>query len=192
VQILPLDPDPAPDDVAGVHRVISAATAVDRPGDPLPVLEQVDGRLHSRPPGRRLLRWVARGDGGDIVGYGMLRLPDLDNVHLGLVELTVHPDARRHGAGRALARVAVDAIAADGRRLVLMESYAGTDGEHFCQDLGMRLVQTARMSLLPLADVDWADVEGPPPRRTPATGWSAGWTVARTSCWRRSRRRRAR
>lgn len=153
-----LEPDPPAADVAGVHGVLAAATAVDRPGDPPPLLDEVAGRLRTRRQDRRLIRRVARDERGAIVGYGLLRLPDVDNVHLGLAEVTVHPEFRRRGVGTALIRAAVDTVAADGRRIVLAESDEGSAGEHFCRGLGMRLVQTDRMSLLRLADVDWADV----------------------------------
>lgn len=153
-----LETDPPAADVAGVHGVLAAATAVDLPGDPLPLLDQVAGRLRTRRQDRRLIRRVARDERGAIVGYGLLRLPDVDNVHLGLAEVTVHPEFRRRGIGTALTRAAVDTAATDGRRIFLAESDEGSAGEQFCRDLGMRLVQTDRMSLLRLADVDWADV----------------------------------
>lgn len=158
MHIEPLEVDPPAADVAGVHRVLAAADAVDRPGDPPPVLADVEGRLRTRRQDRRLIRRVARDDGGAIVGYGLLRLPDVDNVHLGLLDVTVHPSARRRGIGTALVRAAVDVAAADGRRLVLAEADEGSGGEQLCRLLGLRLVQTDRMSLLRLADVDWADV----------------------------------
>src|SRR5215203_3585380 len=158
MRILPIETGPPAEIVAGVHRVLSDATAADQPGDPLPSLAEVEGRLRTRRQHRRLLRWIARDDDGRIAGYGLLRMSDVDNTHLGLLEVTVHPDSRGRGIGTALARAGIDAIAADGRRLVLAGAHEGTDGERFLRRLGMELVQTDRMSLLRLSDVDWADV----------------------------------
>ena len=159
MHIHPLDLDPSDDDVAGVHRVLAAATAVDRPDDPPPLLVEIAGRLRTRRTERRTLRWVARDAAGALVGLAALRLSDVDNPHLGQVELTVHPDSRRQGIGTALARTAAAAVVADGRRVVITEADEGSAAEHLCRGLGMRLVATDRMSLLRLADVDWADVE---------------------------------
>ena len=158
MQILPLETDPPDADVAAVHGLLAAATAVDRPGDPLPLLDEVAGRLRTVRRDRRLIRRVARDERGAVVGYGLLRLPDVDNVHLGLADVTVHPEFRRRGVGTALTRAAVDVLATDGRRLLLAEADEGSAGEHFLRGLGMRMVQADRMSLLRLADVDWADV----------------------------------
>jgi len=154
-----LDPDQVSEqDAVEVHRVIAAATAADLPGDPVPTVEEIVGRLRARRTDRRRLRWVARTDKG-IVGQILVGLPDLDNPHLGLVNLTVHPEHRRHGIGSALLRTAVDTLAAEGRRTLLGEAHGGSAGEAFCRALGLRPVQTLRRSLLRLADVDWAEVE---------------------------------
>jgi GNAT superfamily N-acetyltransferase len=107
---------------------------------------------------RRVLRWVVRGGDG-LTGHVVLVLPDLDNQHLALSNVVVHPDHRRRGLGTALLREALSTAAADGRRTLLLEADEGSAGEAFCRARGLRAVSRARMSLLLLADVDWADVE---------------------------------
>ena len=146
------------DDVAAVHGVVAAAVTADLPGEPVPTLAEVAGRLRSRRDGRRTFRWIARDDAGGPVGHLVLGLPDLDNTHLGLFDLTVHPAHRRRGTGSALLREAATVAAANDRRTLLVEAYEGSPGAAFCAARGLRPVQDERISLLRLADVDWADV----------------------------------
>jgi GNAT superfamily N-acetyltransferase len=150
--------DPTDADGVAFHRLVTAAEAVDRPDDPPTELVEAAGRLRWRRDDRRALRWVVRrGDG--MVGHVVLVLPDLDNKHLGMANVTVHPDHRRHGLGTALLREAVAVAAADGRSTFLVEVDDGGAGEAFCRARGLRPVTRDRLSLLRLADVDWADVE---------------------------------
>jgi GNAT superfamily N-acetyltransferase len=150
--------DPTDADGVAYHRLIVAAEAVDRPGDPPPDLAEIAGRLRARRDDRRFMRWVVRsGDG--MVGHVVLMLPDLDNQHLAWANVIVHPDHRRRGLGTALLRPAVAMAAADGRRTLLMEAFEGGAGEAFCLSHGLAPVSAERLSLLRLADVDWADVE---------------------------------
>ena len=107
---------------------------------------------------RRVLRWVVRSDDA-MVGHVVLVLPDLDNEHLAMANVTVHPDHRRRGLGTALLREAVAVAAADGRSTFLAGADDGGAGEAFCRARGLRVVARDRLSLLRLADVDWADVE---------------------------------
>lgn len=51
--------------------------------------------------GRRRLRDVTEQD-GHIVGLLVVRLPDVDNLHLGLLDLLVHPNFPRRRVGTEL------------------------------------------------------------------------------------------
>ena len=150
--------NPTDDDGVAFHRLITAAEAVDRPDDPPTELAEAAGRLRMRRNDRRVLRWVVRG-GDAMVGHAVLALPDLDNRHLAWSNVTVRPDHRRRGLGTALLREAVATAAVDGRRTLLLEADEGSAGEAFCRARGLRAVSRARLSLLRLADVGWADVE---------------------------------
>lgn len=154
-----LDPDTATDDDASaLHRLLADAAAVDLPDDPPPTAGEVAARLRTRRDDRRTLRWVVRtGDG--LAGHLVLGLPVVDNPHLALFFVTVHPDARRRGTGTALLRAAVSTVAAQGRRTLMGEAWDGTPGEAFCRAYGLRPVSTERVSLLRLATVDRPDVE---------------------------------
>ncbi|HST65973.1 MAG TPA: GNAT family N-acetyltransferase, partial [Mycobacteriales bacterium] len=100
----------------------------------------------------------------------------LDNLRMGQAEIQVHPDARRRGVGTALLREIATELAADDRTILLAEVDAGGPGDEFARVAGGRVVETDRLSLLRLADVDWADVEAaaaaphPGYRLVPVTG----------------------
>ena len=148
-----------PTDVDGVayHGLITAMETVDHPDDPPTELAEIAGRLRLCRDDRRVLRWVVR-DGDAMIGHVVLVLPDIDNQHLAISNVLVRPDQRRHGLGTALLRAAVAAAAADGRSSFLVEADDGSPGEAFCRAHGLREVSRARLSLLRLAAVDWAEV----------------------------------
>jgi GNAT superfamily N-acetyltransferase len=146
-------------DVPAVHDVLVAALAVDLPEDPPPAPEDTAARLRLPWSDQRVLRWVAR-DGGRVVGYAQATLPTVDNTHLVMPSITVHPAARRRGVGTELLRACVEAARAEGRSTVVIEAAEGTAGAAFCTAVGMPAVQTERASLLRLSEVDWADVLG--------------------------------
>jgi len=149
--------DPTDADAVAYHRLITATEAVDHPADPPTELAEIAGRLRLRRDDRRVLRWVVR-DGDAMIGHVVLVLPDIDNQHLAMSNVLVRPDHRRRGLGTALLRAAVAAAAADGRSTFLVEADDGSPGEAFCRAHGLREVSRARLSLLRLAAVDWAEV----------------------------------
>ena len=99
-EIIPLDPaDQAA--VEAVQALRVAVDAVDLPDFPPPCPYAFRGELTFPRTTKRTERLVAR-HGGEAVGYLSLELPlreNLDNVE---VELSVHPEHRRRGIGRAL------------------------------------------------------------------------------------------
>ena len=156
---MPLDPAAVSDRAVGdLREVTAAALAVDRPGHPAPAVEDVAAELQTPLSRRRRLRYVAEED-GRIVGLLVVRLPDLDNLHLGLLDLIVHPDVRRRGVGTALLRTAVSVLTDKGRRLAVGDTDAESAGAAFCAAHGLTPVRTDQLSLLRVADVDWADVD---------------------------------
>ena len=149
--------DPTDADGVAYHGLITAMETVDHPDDPPTELAEIAGRLRLRRDDRRVLRWVVR-DGDAMIGHVVLVLPDIDNQHLAMSNVLVRPDHRRRGLGTALLRAAVAAAAADGRSTFLVEADDGSPGEAFCRAHGLREVSRARLSLLRLAAVDWAEV----------------------------------
>src|SRR6185436_4814312 len=106
VQILQVDVDDDID-VETIHRVDEAARIVDVPDFPARTLREEQLALRHPSPGGAPRHFVARVD-GEPVGHLGLDLPQLDNTHVLEVDITVHPDRRREGTGRALYEFAVD------------------------------------------------------------------------------------
>jgi GNAT superfamily N-acetyltransferase len=158
-RVVQVDLDTVTDtEIAAIHEMRVAAAAFDRPQDPAPQLEHLVIRFRDRGPDRRFVHVVARA-GDTIVGHAVLRLSLIDNPHMGMFDLQVHPRHRRQGTGTALLRELLAVMTAEGRPVLLGESFAGTAGDDFAEALGVRMAQAARTSLLRMADVDWPDIE---------------------------------
>jgi GNAT superfamily N-acetyltransferase len=133
-----------PTEARGVREwydVRLAAGKVDLPADPpLPWgLHLAD--LNCGWGGELPRTWVAEetsGDGAAVVGGAQLILPAYDNTHCGVVDVVVHPDARRRGIGRALVDVLAAETRAAGRRLLIAETPTATPGPAFWAALGGR------------------------------------------------------
>lgn len=159
MRISVLDPATASDeDVRAVRDVEAAALAVDRPGHPAAALQDVAAELRAPLTGRRRLRYVAEQD-GRIVGLLVVRLPDMDNLHLGALDLFVHPEYRRRGIGSELLRYAVTVLAEECRRTLIGETDEGSAGAGFCTAHGLHPVKTDQLLLLRMTDLDRADVD---------------------------------
>src|SRR5918997_6590958 len=91
----------SPAELESMLDMVNAAMAADLPGDPLWRNSHLSEYLSEVMPGERRLCWVAKdadGDGGRVLGQiNVLLLGDI-----GVVELLVHPLARRRGIGRRL------------------------------------------------------------------------------------------
>jgi GNAT superfamily N-acetyltransferase len=73
---------------------------------------------------------------GSVAGWYRLELPDLENLDRAHLDLTVHPDERRRGLGRALLRHAAGRAAAHGRTVLDGGARNGTAGEAFARRVG--------------------------------------------------------
>lgn len=105
--------------------------------------------------------WFAAGDSSASVrGWYALRLPDRENRHIGVIELRVDPEHRQRGIGAELLRHAAGRAAADGRTLLVGETFDGRAGDAFAKRMGARAgVLEARRAL---------DVTAIPPGRVAA------------------------
>jgi GNAT superfamily N-acetyltransferase len=134
MRIEPLDPaDHAA--VTEVVRLWAAAHQVDYPDDPpfCPPWER--GRIDHPIPFEPSEFHLAR-DGADLVGVLDLGLPQRDNVTTGLLEIVVHPQARRRGVGTALFGLARERMHRLGRKLLLLETLADGPGARFARAIG--------------------------------------------------------
>ncbi|MBT2478575.1 GNAT family N-acetyltransferase [Streptomyces sp. ISL-94] len=104
--------------------------------------------------GRRLA-WLAAGLDGSPVGYAFLRLFTKEGrLHLGELDVQVHPAERRRRAGSLLLDAAVAAARQDGRRALTAQAEAGSPGAAFLLAGGFRTALALIYARLPLADAD--------------------------------------
>jgi GNAT superfamily N-acetyltransferase len=127
-------------DTAGIracYGAFLAAQRVDEPEEPL-MGERIFGVwLTIGFNGEPAEVWLVRGGApGPVAGYYRLELPDLENLDRANLHLTVHPDERRHGLGRALLRHAAGRAAAHGRTVLSGGARNGTAGEAFARRVG--------------------------------------------------------
>jgi GNAT superfamily N-acetyltransferase len=104
-------------DVQGSLRVQVDSVARDVPDFPQPTLLDFRSRLDHPWPGNRERNLLAERD-GEIVATLTVSMPTLDNLHLAELDITVHPDHRRRGVGRALFAHGVAVARDEGRRTV--------------------------------------------------------------------------
>jgi GNAT superfamily N-acetyltransferase len=178
-----LDPaDPAA--VEGAYLVRAAAVANDIPDFPQPSRFQFEAEQRVPWPGEDLLYWIARVDGGEIVGQLKIALPTLDNLENAFVEATVRPDHRRRGIGRALFDHAVAFVRERGRKRIMAMTPDRLPGgaprdpgpSAFAAAVGMRNALDDVRRRLDLATVDWAVLDA---MLAEARAASAGYSLVR-------------
>ena len=127
-------------DTAGIracHGAFLAALRVDEPQE-LPMGERVFGAWFTIGwNGEPREVWLVPGrEPGTVAGWYRLELPDLENLDRANLAITVHPDEREHGLGRALLRHAAGRAAAHGRSVLSGGARNGTAGEAFARRVG--------------------------------------------------------
>ncbi len=144
------DASPLFDGLLAVWRAVDAEVDPDDP--PIPARE-LRADLFAPPAHSRKRVWLATLD-GDPAGAAVVD-QELDGVNDATLDLSVivPPARRRRGVGRALARVALPAVADAGGNSVFGWTLVPA-GRAFCQVLGMTHRQDERCSRLRLADVD--------------------------------------
>lgn len=124
--ITPLDP--ADDAVVDeTLRLLDAARLAEAPDLPPPCRYWFVGSFSFPRKAYRSMPYVAR-QGGTIVGYLLLRLPTIDNLDNSDIELTVHPQHRHRGVGRAILEFATDELRKAGRKRTVGYSVLGLPG----------------------------------------------------------------
>lgn len=115
------------DAVDEAYRIGAAANDVDLPDFPPFCRRRFDALFHTPMPGTQSLWALARLDGVP-AGYLQLDLPQLDNTDNATAELTVHPELRRRGVGRALHEYGVRLLREHGRKRVVAMAVAELPG----------------------------------------------------------------
>lgn len=153
------DPATAPaGEIQSVVALLNELVETDLPEDPH---WQVDGMveyLSETLPGERRVCWLAEdaGTGSGIIGHANLLL--LGDI--GVVEVLVHPSARRRGVGQALVAAVARRAYAEGISSIGVEVIGGTPAVKFWESLGFRCAYTEMRNVLELSNVDWARLAG--------------------------------
>ena len=94
--------------------------------------------------------WLSRPGPDGCAGWYVLRLPQRENQHLAMIEMVVHPDARRAGRGRALLRHAAGRARQHSRVLLTGDAREDSPGSAFARAVGARQEITEVRRLLML------------------------------------------
>jgi GNAT superfamily N-acetyltransferase len=117
MEIAPLDPadETTMAELFALHQEVHAA---DSPDHPAPQWESFRAQLGQQDAEVRVEAMVAR-RADRVVGGALIGLPTIDNAHLALFELSVHPAHRRKGVGRALLDRVERRAREEGRRTLI-------------------------------------------------------------------------
>lgn len=144
VPVTTLDPNEA-ELAQAWHEVFIAATTATM-GDDHDTWSMASRRAREATPNwdRRYLAALDRGD--RVMAAAELSMPVRDNLELAIIDLVVHPDHRRQGAGTALLDHVLGAARATGRTSIVAETAYPQDGsdpgEGFLVSHGFELAQT--------------------------------------------------
>jgi len=147
------DPSTAPEsEVTALVDLLNAVVAVDTPADPLWRYEGFRDYLTHTMPGERRVTWVVPASGEDhLVGYASLLLMD----DIGVLELNVHPAARRHRVGAALLTAVARRAHDEGLPSLGVEAIGDTPAVAFYEALSFRWAFAEMRNVLDLSTVDW-------------------------------------
>jgi GNAT superfamily N-acetyltransferase/RimJ/RimL family protein N-acetyltransferase len=157
VELTWLDPaHPQEPDVAGAVALLDAARAVDRPHQLSTTVSSFIGLLRHGWDGDAPHFAVTRDPRGRVVGLLAVWLPHWDNTHLGALEATVDPLARRQGLGRRLFEAGVEHVRAQGRRLVFADCLDQPAAVSFAKAMGLERASAEVHRRQHLDAIDWA------------------------------------
>ena len=150
------------DEQVALARLFQRMTRELLPEDPERPLDAILARLRASVPNEWHARTRARDAKGNVVAFGGTErsLNDPENAHVAWTELSVHPDHRRKGLGRA---VLADLVGqAEGQHPELLFMGVTNDrvpsGEPFLTAIGAKPGLPMKTNQLALADVDRGQV----------------------------------
>jgi GNAT superfamily N-acetyltransferase len=145
------------------HQIVHAAETFERPFSTSWSLRELQVLLRSESKAERWEAWGAF-EGDEMVGAGVALLPVVDNRHLAYLIPNVEPERRRAGIGGALLEEMADAVTAEGRRDLVMESAYPFERREdhpyrrFAEKHGFRIANTEIRRILdlpvPTSDLD--------------------------------------
>jgi GNAT superfamily N-acetyltransferase len=144
-------------EIVSMLDTLNAVLTADLPDDPLWQDSHLREYLAETMPGERRISWIAEeepgpdGRPGRITGHAnVLLLGDI-----GVVELLIHPAARRGGLGHEMLAVAAKRVYHEGFSSVGVEVVGGTPAHAFFESVGFVQEYVETRSVLRLANVDW-------------------------------------
>jgi GNAT superfamily N-acetyltransferase len=156
------DPRTAPSaEVESVLGTLNAAVSADLPDDPPWRLDTFREYLAITMPNERRLCWLIESESGDAalgeepLGYANVLL--LDDI--GVLEVVVHPKARRKGIGRELITAATRRAFAEGFASLGVEVIGDTPAVAFYEALGFRCAFVEIRNILSMSQVDWQKLD---------------------------------
>ncbi|MFU8853372.1 GNAT family N-acetyltransferase [Micromonospora sp. SL1-18] len=155
-------------EIASLLDTLNAVLAADLPQDPPWRENSLREYLSEVMSGERRISWIAQAEpapDGMILGHVNVLL--LGGI--GVLEVLVHPAARRTGLGRELVRVSARRVWDEGFQSIGVEVVGGTPAVAFYESLGFTREYVETRSVLDLNAVDW------PALAEMATGVGAGY-----------------
>jgi len=152
------DPRTAPSaEIDAVLDTLNEVLSTDLPGDPSWRVTSFREYLAVTMPGERRVCWVVESRPGAAVhGEPVLGMADLLLVgDIAVLELMVHPRARRRGIGRDLLRVVVRRAFSEGFTSIGAEVIGDTPAEPFFERLGFHCEFVEIRNILQMSTVDW-------------------------------------
>lgn len=147
------DPQSAPDsEIEAVLRALNDVIEADLPADPRWQRTLFREYLANTMPGERRLTWLAQADHGDIIGEASILL--LGDI--GVIEIIVHPSARRSHCAQELLKAVVARAHQENFTTIGVEVIGGTPAVAFYEKYGFVRAFTESRSVLTLATVDWS------------------------------------
>lgn len=139
-------------DSAGLRRLYDlylATLRIDDPAGPGLTFDYFRGLVTYGRIGDPQEAWIAE----DGTAGTWIELPARENTHALVAEMFVHPDHRRHGAGRGLLAHLTERAHANGRRLLISGAPDSSAGAAFAQAIGAEPALCDVRQVLDLADV---------------------------------------
>jgi len=152
------DPRSAPSaEVDAVLATLNAAVCVDLPDDPPWRPDSFREYLSVTMPGERRVCWLAEsGPGASARGEPVLGQANVLLLgDIAVLDLVVHPKARRAGLGRELLGAAVRRAFGEGFRSMGVEVVGGTPAVDFYERYGFRCAFVEIRNVLKMSTVDW-------------------------------------
>lgn len=146
------DPRTAPsDEIERMVTSLNVMLATDLPDDPPWRTDAFREYLTVTMPGERRIIWIAESPERVVHGQANLLL----FANMAVLEVLVHPEARRSGVGHELLAAAVGRAHREGFASLGVEVIGGTPAAKFYESMGFICAYVETRSVLHMAQVDW-------------------------------------